>query len=54
MSAVAYTIGSFWYCLECVEALGPDDELTPAYRADLIDGESYYCDSCGDAIRRLS
>lgn len=55
MSAViAYTMGSFWYCLDCVEELGQDDELSPTQPGDLIDDESYFCDSCGGAIRRLS
>lgn len=48
---IAYTIGSFWCCLDCVEALGQDDELEPCRSSELLADTSYCCDSCGGVIR---
>lgn len=51
---IAHTIGSFWYCMSCVNELGPDEEASPTTADQLIPGESYFCDSCGEPIRRVA
>lgn len=51
---IAHTIGSFWYCMGCVSALGTDEDASPVTADQLIDDESYFCDSCGDPVRRLA
>lgn len=46
---VAYTLGSIWLCMRCV-----DVDLTrmePTKRSHLVEGMPYFCDGCREKIK---
>jgi hypothetical protein len=47
--AVAFTAGSYWFCLGCCGRIAQAEVV---YAAQLLDEYSYACDQCSTVIRR--